>query len=91
LGEVAAAAAGIEAPSIVVVGEVVRFHATLDWVRNARHPRCRSRGGLSQPRLPVEHDTGSAGAQVLARFVANAVAEMLVEDGKGRAEKSDMV
>ena len=32
LGEVAAAAAGIEAPSIVVVGEVVRFHATLDWV-----------------------------------------------------------
>jgi uroporphyrin-III C-methyltransferase len=32
LGEVAAAAAGIEAPSIVVVGEVVRFHTTLDWV-----------------------------------------------------------
>ena len=32
LGEVAAAAAGIEAPSIVVVGEVVRFHAALDWV-----------------------------------------------------------
>jgi uroporphyrin-III C-methyltransferase len=22
----------IEAPSIAVVGEVVRFHATLDWV-----------------------------------------------------------
>jgi uroporphyrin-III C-methyltransferase len=32
LGEVAAASAGIEAPSIVVIGEVVRFHATLDWV-----------------------------------------------------------
>jgi uroporphyrin-III C-methyltransferase len=32
LGEVAAAAAGIEAPSIVVIGEVVRFHAALDWV-----------------------------------------------------------
>jgi uroporphyrin-III C-methyltransferase len=32
LGEVAAAAAGIEAPSIVVIGEVVRFQATLDWV-----------------------------------------------------------
>jgi uroporphyrin-III C-methyltransferase len=32
LGEIAAAAAGIEAPSIVVIGEVVRFHATLDWV-----------------------------------------------------------
>jgi uroporphyrin-III C-methyltransferase len=32
LGEVGTAAAGIEAPSIVVVGEVVRFHAALDWV-----------------------------------------------------------
>src|SRR6516165_5821387 len=32
LGEVATAAAGIDAPSIVVVGEVVRFHAALDWV-----------------------------------------------------------
>jgi uroporphyrin-III C-methyltransferase len=32
LGEVAAAAAGIEAPSIVVVGEVVRFRAALDWL-----------------------------------------------------------
>jgi uroporphyrin-III C-methyltransferase len=32
LGEVATAAAGIEAPSIVVIGEVVRFHAALDWV-----------------------------------------------------------
>ena len=31
LGEVAAAA-GIEAPSIAVVGEVVRFRATLDWL-----------------------------------------------------------
>jgi uroporphyrin-III C-methyltransferase len=32
LGEVAVAAAGIEAPSIVVVGEVVRFRAALDWL-----------------------------------------------------------
>jgi siroheme synthase len=32
LGEVAAAAAEIEAPSIVVIGEVVRFHPALDWV-----------------------------------------------------------
>jgi uroporphyrin-III C-methyltransferase len=32
LGEVATASAGIEAPSIVVVGEVVRFRAALDWV-----------------------------------------------------------
>ena len=31
LGEVATAAAGIAAPSIVVVGEVVRFRAALDW------------------------------------------------------------
>ena len=31
LGEVAAAAAGIEPPAIVVVGDVVRFHAVLDW------------------------------------------------------------
>jgi uroporphyrin-III C-methyltransferase len=32
LGEVANAAAGVEAPSIVVIGEVVRFHAALDWL-----------------------------------------------------------
>ena len=32
LGEVATAATGVEAPSIVVIGEVVRFHAELDWV-----------------------------------------------------------
>src|SRR6516225_4145699 len=32
LGEVATAAAGIESPSIIVIGEVVRFHAVLDWV-----------------------------------------------------------
>jgi uroporphyrin-III C-methyltransferase len=32
LGEVAAAPSGIEAPSIVVIGEVVRFRAALDWV-----------------------------------------------------------
>ena len=32
LAEVATVAAGIEAPSIVVIGEVVRFRAALDWV-----------------------------------------------------------
>jgi uroporphyrin-III C-methyltransferase len=32
LGEVATASAEVEAPSIVVIGEVVRFHAELDWV-----------------------------------------------------------
>jgi uroporphyrin-III C-methyltransferase len=32
LGEVAAAAAEAESPAIVVVGEVVRFHAALDWI-----------------------------------------------------------
>jgi len=32
LGEIAEAAIGIEAPSIVVVGEVVRFRAALDWL-----------------------------------------------------------
>jgi uroporphyrin-III C-methyltransferase len=32
LGEIATAAAGIAAPSIVVIGEVVRFHAALNWV-----------------------------------------------------------
>jgi len=32
LSEVVAAATGIETPSIVVVGEVVRFHAALDWL-----------------------------------------------------------
>jgi uroporphyrin-III C-methyltransferase len=32
LGEVAAASSAIEAPSIVVVGEVVRFREALDWV-----------------------------------------------------------
>jgi uroporphyrin-III C-methyltransferase len=31
LGEVATAAAGIEAPAIVVVGEVVRLRSALDW------------------------------------------------------------
>jgi uroporphyrin-III C-methyltransferase len=31
LGEVAGAAAGMATPAIVVVGEVVRLHATLDW------------------------------------------------------------
>jgi uroporphyrin-III C-methyltransferase len=42
LGEVATAAAGIEAPSIVVIGEVVRFHAELDWVAalGARSASC---------------------------------------------------
>ena len=32
LGEIASAAAGIEAPSIVIIGEVVRFRAALDWL-----------------------------------------------------------
>jgi len=32
LAEIATASAVIETPSIVVVGEVVRFHAALDWV-----------------------------------------------------------
>jgi uroporphyrin-III C-methyltransferase len=32
LGEIAVAAAGIEAPSIVVIGEVVRFRTSLDWL-----------------------------------------------------------
>ena len=32
LGEIAVAAAAVEAPSIVVIGEVVRFRETLDWV-----------------------------------------------------------
>jgi uroporphyrin-III C-methyltransferase len=31
LGGVATAAAGFESPSIIVIGEVVRFHAVLDW------------------------------------------------------------
>jgi uroporphyrin-III C-methyltransferase len=31
LAEVAAAAAGVQAPAIVVIGEVVRLHAALDW------------------------------------------------------------
>jgi uroporphyrin-III C-methyltransferase len=39
LGEVAAASSGIEAPSIVVVGEVVRFHAALDWVGMLERPK----------------------------------------------------
>jgi uroporphyrin-III C-methyltransferase len=32
LGDVVAASAGSEAPAIIVVGEVVRLHAGLDWV-----------------------------------------------------------
>jgi uroporphyrin-III C-methyltransferase len=28
----AAATSGIEGPTIIAVGEVVRFHATLDWL-----------------------------------------------------------
>ena len=32
LDEIATAAAGIAAPSIVVIGEVVRFRAALDWI-----------------------------------------------------------
>ena len=38
LGEIAVVAAAVEAPSIVVIGEVVRFRETLDWV-GARGPR----------------------------------------------------
>ena len=38
LSEVVAAATGIETPSIVVVGEVVRFHKALDWGRRPRRP-----------------------------------------------------
>jgi uroporphyrin-III C-methyltransferase len=32
LGEIAAAAVGIDAPAIIVIGEVVRFRAVLDWL-----------------------------------------------------------
>ena len=32
LAEIAAAAAGIDTPAIIVVGEVVRFRAALDWL-----------------------------------------------------------
>jgi len=32
LGEVATASAGVESPSIIVIGEVVRFHTALDWL-----------------------------------------------------------
>ncbi len=35
LGEVAAAAKGVEAPAIVVIGEVARLHETLDWYGKA--------------------------------------------------------
>ena len=38
LGEIATAAAAVEAPSIVVIGEVVRFREALDWV-GTRGPR----------------------------------------------------
>jgi uroporphyrin-III C-methyltransferase len=39
LAEVATVAAGIEAPSIVVIGEVVRFRAALDWFGALRDHR----------------------------------------------------
>ncbi len=39
LGEIAAAATGIEAPAIVVIGEVVRLRAGLDWL-GAAQGRC---------------------------------------------------
>jgi uroporphyrin-III C-methyltransferase len=45
LGEVATAAFGIEAPSIVVIGEVVRFHAALDWVGALEKRRLDPTGG----------------------------------------------
>ncbi len=35
LGEIAAACPEVEAPAIVVVGEVVRFRADLDWVKHS--------------------------------------------------------
>jgi uroporphyrin-III C-methyltransferase len=35
LGEIAAAAADIQAPAIVVIGEVVRLRAALDWVADS--------------------------------------------------------
>jgi len=39
LGEIAAAASGIQTPSIIVIGEVVRLRAALDWVGALdRHP-----------------------------------------------------
>lgn len=38
LGEVAAAAAGVQAPAIVVVGEVVRWRAALDWFGEINRP-----------------------------------------------------
>ena len=38
LGEIATAATAVEAPSIVVIGEVVCFRETLDWV-GARGPQ----------------------------------------------------
>jgi uroporphyrin-III C-methyltransferase len=52
LGELAAAAGAIEAPAIVVVGEVVRLRARLDW-----------HGSLSGPRLdPDPPGRGECGA-----------------------------
>ena len=45
LGEVAAASSGIESPSIVVVGEVVRFREALDWVGALERPRPDPRAG----------------------------------------------
>jgi uroporphyrin-III C-methyltransferase len=35
LGEIAVACPEVEAPAIVVVGEVVRFRADLDWLKQA--------------------------------------------------------
>jgi uroporphyrin-III C-methyltransferase len=35
LGAAAADAAGVEGPAIIVVGEVARLHATLDWYGKA--------------------------------------------------------
>jgi uroporphyrin-III C-methyltransferase len=40
LGEIAAAASGIQTPSIIVIGEVVRLRAALDWfgaLERAKH------------------------------------------------------
>ena len=38
LGEIAAAAAGVQAPAIVVIGEVVRWRAALDWFGEINRP-----------------------------------------------------
>jgi uroporphyrin-III C-methyltransferase len=55
LGEIAAAAAGMEAPAIVVIGEVVRLRAGLDWLGAAR--------GRRLDPDPLGRDRGPAAAE----------------------------